>query len=407
MSSLNALIFVKRLCMVVTALVSQLAIFPYAAVAAVGSLTQADTAVPMLASVRLKGVGLSVGLGVVGLGVVGLAAVLMMVCGTAIFMFTEYLRDQPALGERSAYVAQEGDGLTDDRKVLEMQVLTARLTVPVSEPEVDEEQFKLNLDQRVQQEIEYLKQFDDATSESRFQQEAEIRAKLAGDLRRSVGVAYRSIAPGGDRIYRFEGLKDAKRENRPIILRFKIDAGTNMPDQLYHLTLQFPNNLPFVQSVGLAQFHTLELLPTVVDENGVLEFRVQNADIIRGRMNPETLTFSKDGLEVTYSVGGYRANYMRVMFVLWVKLAFLAMLAVCAATGLSFPVACMVAFTAFLAAEGSGFLTSALEVYRTEDDAGKMMLIPTAIAKVAEAIAMLFQVYGNLKIGRASWRDRV
>ncbi len=348
------------------------------------------------------------------LGVVGLAAVLMMVCGAAIFMFTEYLRDQPALGERSAYVAQEGDGLTDDRKVLEMQVLTARLTVPVSEPEVDEEQFKLNLDQRVQQEIEYLKQFDDATSESRFQQEAEIRAKLAGDLRRSVGVAYRSIAPGGDRIYRFEGLKDAKRENRPIILRFKIDAGTNMPDQLYHLTLQFPNNLPFVQSVGLAQFHTLELLPTVVDENGVLEFRVQNADIIRGRMNPETLTFSKDGLEVTYSVGGYRANYMRVMFVLWVKLAFLAMLAVCAATGLSFPVACMVAFTAFLAAEGSGFLTSALEVYRTEDDAGKMMLIPTAIAKVAEAIATLFQVYGNLKpvprlVGGLllSWREAI
>ncbi|MFZ4574471.1 MAG: ABC transporter permease [Phycisphaerales bacterium] len=331
------------------------------------------------------------------LGVTGLAAVLMLTCGAAIFMFTEYLRDQRALGERSAYVAAEGGGLTDDRKVLEMQVLTARLTVPVSEPEVDEEQFKKNLDQRVQQEIEYHRQLDDSTSELRFQQEHDIRQKLATELRKSIGVVYRSIAPGGERIYRFEGLADAKRQNRPIILRFKINAGANMPDQLYHLTLQFPNNMPFVQTIGLSQFHTVELLPTVVDENGLLELRVQNGDVFRGRSNPETMTFANDGLEVTYSVGGYRMNYIRVMLVLWVKLGFLAMLAICAATGLSFPVASLVAFTSFLAAEGASFLHEALQVYQTEDDKGKMMLIPTVISKVAELVSTLFGIYADLK----------
>lgn len=35
-------------------------------------------------------------------GVTGLAAVLLLVCGAAIFMFTEYLRDQPAKDEGRA-----------------------------------------------------------------------------------------------------------------------------------------------------------------------------------------------------------------------------------------------------------------------------------------------------------------
>jgi hypothetical protein len=330
-------------------------------------------------------------------GVVTLAAVLLMVCGAAIFMFTEYLRDQRAQGESQAYVAKEGGGLTDDRKVLEMQVLTARETVMSSEPEVDEEQFAKNLEERVQQEIAYLSQYDDSTKELRLQQEQQIRERLAEELRKSIGVAYRAIAPGGERIYRFEGLLGAKRENRPVILRFKVEAGSNMPDQLYRLTLQFPNNYPFVETVGLNQFHTIELLPTVIDENGLLELRVQNGDSLSGRMNPETLIFSKDGLEVTYSVGGYRMNYLRVMFVLWIKLGFLAMIAICASTALSFPVACLVSFTVFLSAEGASFILGALEVYQTEGDKGEMLLIPTIISHIADSVATTFKIYSDLK----------
>ncbi|MFN9991911.1 MAG: ABC transporter permease subunit [Phycisphaerales bacterium] len=330
-------------------------------------------------------------------GVVTLAAVLLMVCGAAIFMFTEYLRDQRAQGESEAYVAKEGGGLTEDRKVLEMQVLTAREKVMSSEPEVDEEQFAKNLEERVQQEIAYLSQYDDATRELRVQQEQEIRERLSEELRKSIGVAYRAIAPGGERIYRFEGLLDAKRENRPVILRFKVEAGSNMPDQLYRLTLQFPNNYPFVETVGLNQFHTIELLPTVIDENGLLELRVQNGDSLSGRMNPETLIFSKDGLEVTYSVGGYRMNYLRVMLVLWIKLGFLAMIAICASTALSFPVACLVSFTVFLSAEGASFILGALEVYQTEGDKGEMLLIPTIISYVADSVASTFKIYADLQ----------
>lgn len=42
----------------------------------------------------------------------------------------------------------DGGGLTDDRKVLEMQVLTVRGTVMMSPPQVDEAQFQKNLEKR-------------------------------------------------------------------------------------------------------------------------------------------------------------------------------------------------------------------------------------------------------------------
>jgi hypothetical protein len=53
MSALNVGRLLNSKYMFDTALVSQLAMFPYIAVAVVGSLTQANTAVPMFASVRL------------------------------------------------------------------------------------------------------------------------------------------------------------------------------------------------------------------------------------------------------------------------------------------------------------------------------------------------------------------
>jgi uncharacterized BrkB/YihY/UPF0761 family membrane protein len=73
------------------------------------------------------------------------------------------------------------------------------------------------------------------------------------------------------------------------------------------------------------------------------------------------------------------------------------MLAICVSTFLSFPVACLVAFTTFVAAEGAGFVQNSLEYYATEDREGKVLLVNTAISWVANAVSSTFKIYADLR----------
>ncbi len=56
-----------------------------------------------------------------------LAGALVGVSTAGVFLFTEYLRSGPALGETSAYAVAGGEGISEDRFLLETQVLTARV----------------------------------------------------------------------------------------------------------------------------------------------------------------------------------------------------------------------------------------------------------------------------------------
>jgi ABC-type transport system involved in multi-copper enzyme maturation permease subunit len=82
--------------------------------------------------------------------------------------------------------------------------------------------------------------------------------------------------------------------------------------------------------------------------------------------------------------------------VLWVKLAFLAMLGVCASTFLSFPVACLIAFGVFLLAEMSGFLVTAAETYSTTDTKGNTIWFKVVTANITNWVGQLFFVYNDL-----------
>src|SRR5262249_16456188 len=125
--------------------------------------------------------------------------------------------------------------------------------------------------------------------------------------------------------------------------------------------------------------------------------RIANGDVQRGTLNPETISFPPGGLEVSYPAGSYRANFARVVAVLWVKLAFLAMLAIAASTFLSFPVPCMVCFPPFLAAEASKFILQSLESYTTETREGKTIVFNWVIDRVASGVGNLFKIYADLR----------
>lgn len=321
------------------------------------------------------------------LGVVTLGAILLSVCGSAIFLFSEYLRSQPAVGEESAYVAR-GGGLTEDRLILETQVLTARVGREIRPPDLDDEQFEKNVQARIESE---------KLSSPYFQDTPDTRAKIRKDLYESVLQSYRTIDPGAGRRYIFGGMAEAKALGVPITFRYKIESGSNRPDVTYKVTFVFSDSDPIVKETTLSNVHQMQISPAVVKDNGTVEVELFNGDLNTGQVNERTIHMPpKDGLFMSYQAGSYRANFFRVMVVLWVKLAFLAMLGVAAATFLSFPVACLVSLATFLAAEGAGFLAEAVDSYRVEDDKGNVILWKKIAEQVAKLVSQLFSVYADL-----------
>lgn len=329
------------------------------------------------------------------LGASTLGAVLLAVSGAGVFFFVDHLRSLPARGEREAYVAEQGP-ISEDRLVLESQVLTARVAVANTPFAYDRQQFMENVLSKAEEEFTRRR----AMGESPEQQEAfraQLVAEMEKSLEKSVQVTYRSIAPGAEQYYKFEGLLDAKKSRRPIILRYKVNSGSNSPDALYRVTIEFAKVPARVHEVVLAQWQYLRLTPEVISDDGVVEFRVINGDVFQGLPNPETITFPPDALEMSYAAGSFPSNFARVMLVLWIKIAFLAMLGVCLATFLSFPVAIMVAGCIFMAAEGASYLNSALESYWTTDRDGNTLYLNVVINAVATVVAKAFQVYSDLR----------
>lgn len=327
------------------------------------------------------------------LGVWLLSGVLMAVTGAGVFMFVEYLRTQPANGEQKAYLTAQG-GLSEDRMLLERQVLVARVSRGIDPLEVDEEQLNKNIETKAAAEIERIQssQGDDAVV-----RKDELVAKIKADIRKSVQQTYRTIPPGAIQVFRFSGLSGARGSHSVVFLRMKINAGSNDPTALYRISLKIGNSDWQVRQVVLGQFIVINLLPEAVEPDGTVTLGVANYDLETGARNPESISFPPDGLELSYSDGSFRANFMRVLCVMWVKLAFLAMLGVCMGTFLSFPVACLVSVAVFLAAEGSGFVQSSLENYWTEDKEGNTLYLNVVVTAIAQSVSWIFKLYSDLR----------
>ncbi|MFM9996748.1 MAG: ABC transporter permease [Phycisphaerales bacterium] len=346
------------------------------------------------------------------LGVAGLAAVLLIVSTSAIFLFTEYLRQQPAHGEDRATGATAP---TSDRLILETQVLTARTSVG---PE-------LPLGATDEQLLEGVRSFIEVrrTTDPTFAMDDATYRQVVGDLRKNIIQAHRTIEPGAYDVFYFKGLPpprpvgargDAPPSGfsrllgivtglfqrppvREFTLRYKIESGANLPNTTYKLSFAFNGFEPSVEDVGMASTHTLQLQPGVVNNDGTAELSILNGDDRTGTTNPSAVTFPPGGLELSYTVGSFHGNFLRAALVLWVKLAFLAMVGIAAGTFLSFPVACLVAFSVFLAAEGASFLSESLQYYDAIDEKKNILPHKVVIRAIGLAVAWMFRVYAELK----------
>lgn len=321
------------------------------------------------------------------LGVSGVGAVLLTVSCSGIFLFTEYLREQPAIGEVRPFEARDGV-IAPDRFVLETQVLSARNSVKPIVPEFTPESLKQAVDTRVQRLGLADPNFRDTPAE---------RDRITNEIRGEARAQFFTIEANDRRTMRFEGLTPAKELGRPVTLRYKVSAGSDDPRHTHRLTFYLPNLGPRVEEVPLGQALSIDIGADAISSEGVLEVEVINADIISGRSSDQTMSFSaEDGLEVFYTVGSYRGNFLRAVLILWLKIALLSMIGITAATFLSFPVASLVSFGAFFVAESAGFLIGSLEYwdYRTKE--GGIDPFRLVVWGVAKPVAELFRGYSSV-----------
>lgn len=326
------------------------------------------------------------------LGVVGVAAVLLAVATSGVFLFTEYLRNQTALDEVRPYVARDaelgGARLSEDRFVLETQVLAAREIVRPSLPELPPAEKEAEYRRRLEAEMRDDPGVrDDAYNRQRIMDQ--IDSEFLGSLL--------TIGPGLVQRYLFEGLHEARDSGRLLSLRYRIRAGGDDPRDFYRLTFVLQGGEHIVRECPLDHTLTLDLSPAAINSDGTLEIFIVNGDVERNASNPKTIVFPPDGIELYYAAGSYRMNFLRVALLLWLKLAFLAMVGVAASTFLSFPVASLVAFGTFLMAESSAFLAGSLDYFGGEWGERDFELWRFIVRSVAEPVIWIFQFYSRLR----------
>ncbi|MEN0020024.1 MAG: ABC transporter permease subunit [Planctomycetota bacterium] len=370
------------------------------------------------------------------LGVVSLNAVLIGVSATGIFLFTEYLRSQPAVGEQQAYVAAAGPSrISEDRLAIETRVLVGRVATDIEPP------FRQNdpeFQEVVTNRVEEIRRQDRAD----FARIPEERQRVADDLYESYIRQYRAVPPAGSNVFEYTNLSRAAERNAPLNFRHRIDVAGNRPDAYSVMTFSFVGNdaVVFERRLNHGIYHDLQLTPLIrigngqvilfddanfdaarraiqagtvpgdivttrdlVRPDGSLSLRVDNGYMavnIDGNVvpvgNPNAASFPNDALQISYAAGSFRGNFARAAVVLWLKLAFLSMLAIFTGTFLSFPVACLVSFGCFMAAEGSSFLRTSLGSFATESDEGNLLPLQFIAANITNGVANLFAVYDDL-----------
>lgn len=177
-----------------------------------------------------------------------------------------------------------------------------------------------------------------------------------------------------------------------LTLRFKINSGTNNPTTLYKIAFVIGPEV-IERQVALKATQTISLPIAAVGDDGMLTMGV-----FSDPTNPDPMTFPPDGLEVLYPAGGYELNFIRVFLVMWVKLGFVAAVAIAAGTFLSFPVACLVALCVLFAAESASFLDEALrDYYFSTDQKGNIDYVAVVIRAIAVPVAWIFKLYSELQ----------
>lgn len=333
------------------------------------------------------------------LGIVLLDGLLLLLGGASIYGFTQYL----------------GTRATDPMAMVEVEdeVLTARIGVrPVLE----------TLEEAEVKELAYAEYQNDPITRDKVEQgeanEFDVIRRIVRRLRQEHLDQQRAVPPGGfndnrqydARVYEFPGLGEARREQRNLTLRYKFHIGRSESTDRYPIVLRFPSTGDELQQLIIPEQWQRTLVPAaVIDDDGVLRIQILNGGFSETPSeatrkffaNGATLIFQADGFEILWQAATFEANFVRAMIIDWIKLSFLAMLAISAATFLSFPVAMLLAFTVFVGGSMTPFISTSIDQFRPDADAAlPVRWIQILIAALARSVEWLLRPFGQASPNR-------
>ncbi len=205
-------------------------------------------------------------------------------------------------------------------------------------------------------------------------------AALAGEQRRKELInKFWRVERGTDEVYRFDNLPRPEREDSAIQVRFRI-RGTPMPaNEIVHawwLFIDADSGQPLMPAPHHTNGRSGDMLEFLVNapaviKNGKAALVVMNY----GPEGPGEVDFffeGDDGLEILYKVDSFESNYLKTLAMTLFRLSFLAAVGLTFSVFVSFPIACLCTFVAYVVGLGWSWWWEAmgfnLQVYTPDVD---------------------------------------
>lgn len=321
------------------------------------------------------------------LGVTVLNLILVVLGGVAIFTYVQYLQTRPAKDPFDLMAVHDEVLVAREGRYPKYRALTGDEARDIVERQ-------LAADEMLRKEIE-----------AGERTETEVLRELARQTHQEFLASQRRVMPGETREFVFDRLLPAKRMNATVTLKYAFDIAAIDPHTQHPAIFVFRDGYFDERVFVPAQAHVLQVPPQLIDDDGTLTVKIINgARGVDENGNPaiipgvDAIRFGGDKLEVLYKVDTFEWNFARAMAVQFVKLAFLAMFGVCAATVLSFPVACMLTFTVLVIGAMAPFLGLSLSEYRIAQDApGVWRAFQMGVKGVASAAEWLLRSFGETR----------
>jgi len=321
------------------------------------------------------------------IGVATLNLILLSICGLSIFIFVQEMRTRPAADPLDAAAVRD-------------EVLVARTGAMPAFTPLTRDQLRARVEDEIRNDPMLA-----AEIETGQRRELDLWLEIGRRLQTEHLSRQRQIAPGESRKYTFSGLSRERAGDAPITLRYLFHAGRSDSHEALPVFFMIEGHeeVAFAREFVPAQGHVLTLPSSVIGDDGRVVIEIWNLGVIPGEdgdaaarfyPGPYTIFFDADALEVLYRVGSFEWNFVRAMISYWVKLCFLAMLGVCCATFLSFPVACILSFTVFVVGSLGPFIAESLQYWYIDS----IWRVDQALAMyVSQGAEWLLRAFGSVR----------
>lgn len=324
------------------------------------------------------------------LGIVLLNGVLVTVASLAIYGFTV------------GYLAQLQPHNALDYIELKERVLVSRVSASPRPEASFEEQAQKRLEKMVREEPATIRELGrvyatelglGAVGEQEIMALGTTRAK--DQLMITAETEWMSVGPLRTQRYVFEGLKNASAYGEAVQWRYKASTSETVPDDQLKVLFRVNESSwqPIRMVVGTVQ--EIPIRAELIGPEGVLVLDVRHFNPERNGAFNSTISFRAKEMKMLFQVDSFGPNFTRAMIVVWIKLAFLAMLGLLCATFLSFPVAAVLSLLVYGAAVLSPFVLDALGGFtgRTEGVEAAVKGFLATIAYVVSATLSAWAAY--------------